>query len=88
MRPANPPLPRPRRTLLLDERAGHRGTCRIELVRTVGRLADQHEVSVADEVEQHVDARCPILNRRRLCPDQRRVGGTFLIDCGRLIRRP
>ena len=39
---------------LVDQPAGDAGPLPVELVGAVGRLADEHEAAVADEVEERV----------------------------------
>jgi len=53
----------------LDQPACHLRPRRVELTGAVGSLADQHEVRVADQIEQHIVGRRSFGHRHRLGPD-------------------
>jgi hypothetical protein len=59
---------------LLDQPAGHMRPRCVELAGAVRGPADQHQVGVADEIEQNMVGRCALLDRQRVGADDGRVG--------------
>jgi hypothetical protein len=59
---------------LLDQPAGHMRPRCVELAGAVRGPADQHQVGVADEIEQNMVSRCALLDRERVGADDGRVG--------------
>jgi hypothetical protein len=59
---------------LLDQPAGHMRPCCVELAGAVRGPADQHQVGVADEIEQNMVGRCALFDRQRVGADDGGVG--------------
>src|SRR5205807_2075122 len=73
--------------LLLDEPTGHARSHLVELVRAVGCLTHQHEMRVADQIEQRLPLRAVLVQRLERRTQRERLGRALVSGAYR-ARRP